>query len=85
MKSTQLIIFMMLRLRIGQEEEVLTCSSQLTLCLLIYPNGYYLSKLMTVNNCRFFLGSEKWNTFSKGKDYLDFANKLTMRMAIVNK
>ena len=32
-----------------------------------------------------FLGSEKWNTFSKGKDYLNFANKFSMKMVIVDK
>ena len=31
-----------------------------------------------------FLGSEKLNTFSKEKYYLDFANKSPMRIVIVN-
>jgi hypothetical protein len=31
------------------------------------------------------MGSEKWNIFSKGKEYLDFANKFPMRTAIVDK
>jgi hypothetical protein len=33
----------------------------------------------------FFLSSEKWNTFSEGKYYLDFANKFPMRTVIVDK
>jgi hypothetical protein len=32
-----------------------------------------------------FMASEKWNIFSKGKEYLDFANKFPMRIAIVDK
>jgi hypothetical protein len=32
-----------------------------------------------------FVGIEKWNTFSKGKDYLDFANKFPMRKVNVDK
>jgi len=44
--------------------------------------------LEQVDDCEqlsIFLDSEKWNTFSKGKDYLDFANKFPMRMIIVDK
>ena len=32
-----------------------------------------------------FLGSKKWITFSKGKDYVDFANKFPRRIVIVDK
>ncbi len=32
-----------------------------------------------------FLGSEKWNHFSKGKYYLDFRNKFSMIFFFVNK
>jgi hypothetical protein len=32
-----------------------------------------------------FLGGEKLNNFSKGKDYLDFSNKFPMRIVFVNK
>jgi hypothetical protein len=31
-----------------------------------------------------FLSSEKWDIFSKGKDYLDFAAKFPMRTVIVH-
>jgi hypothetical protein len=44
--------------------------------------------LEQVDHCErmsIFGGSEKWNTFSKGKDYLDFANEFPMRIVIVNK
>jgi hypothetical protein len=44
--------------------------------------------LEQVDDCELlsiFLGSEKWNIVSKGKDYLDFAEKFPMRIAIVNK
>jgi len=40
---------------------------------------------MTVNNCQLFGDREKWNTFTKRKDYLDFADKFPMRMVIVDK
>ena len=41
-----------------------------------------------VDDCEqlfFLMGIEKWNTFSKGKDYLDFANKFPIRIVIVDK
>jgi len=44
--------------------------------------------LKQVDDCEqlsIFLGSEKWNKFSKGKDYLDFANKFPTRKVIVYK
>jgi len=44
--------------------------------------------LEQVNDCEhlsIFIAIEKWNIFSKGKVYLDFANKFPMRTVIVDK
>ncbi len=44
--------------------------------------------LEQVDDCEhmsIFLDNEKWNNFSKGKGYLDFADKFPMRKVIVNK
>ena len=49
------------------------------------PKWILLEHVYDFEQLSVFLGSEKWNTFSNGKDYLDFANKSPMRMVIVDK
>ena len=49
------------------------------------PEWILLEQVDVCEQLSFFLGSEKWNTFSKGKDYLDLANKFPMRIVIVDK
>ena len=49
------------------------------------PEWLLLEQVDDCEQLTVFLGSETWNTFSKGKDYLDFANKFPMRMVIVDK
>ncbi len=49
------------------------------------PEWLLLEQVDDCEHLSNFLDSEKWNNFSKGKDYLDFADKLPMRKVIVNK
>ncbi len=49
------------------------------------PEWLLLEQVDDCERLSIFWGSEKWNTFSKGKYYLDFANKFPMRISIVNK
>jgi hypothetical protein len=49
------------------------------------PEWLLLEQVDDCERLSIFLGSENWNIFSKGKDYLDFANKFPMRIVIANK
>jgi hypothetical protein len=49
------------------------------------PEWLLLEQVDDCEQLSIFMGSEKWNIFSKGKEYLDFANKFPMRIAIVDK
>jgi hypothetical protein len=49
------------------------------------PEWLLLEQVDDYEELSVFQGSEKWNTFSKGKDYFDFANKFRMRKVIVDK
>jgi hypothetical protein len=49
------------------------------------PEWLLLEQVDDCEQLSIFMGSEKWNIFSKGKEYLDFANKFPMRTAIVDK
>ena len=49
------------------------------------PEWLLLEQVDDCEQLSVFLDSEKWNNFSKGEDYLDFANKFPMRKVIVNK
>ncbi len=49
------------------------------------PKWLSLEQVDDCEQLSIFLGSEKWSNFSKGKDYLDFADKSPMRFFFVNK
>ena len=49
------------------------------------PGCLLLEQIDDCEQLSIFLGSEKLNIFSNGKDYLDFANKFPMRIVIVDK
>jgi hypothetical protein len=49
------------------------------------PERLLLDQVHDCEQLSAFLDSEKWNDFSKGENYLDFANKFPMRKGIVNK
>jgi hypothetical protein len=68
----------MLKLIIGQEGDVLTCNS------FDIPEWLLLEQVDDCEELSIFLGREKWNTFSKVKDYLFFANKFPMRIFFVD-
>jgi hypothetical protein len=43
------------------------------------PEWLLLEHVDDCEQLSIFIASEKWNIFSKGKDYLDFANRFPMR------
>ena len=49
------------------------------------PEWLLLEHVDDCEQLSIFMASEKWNIFSKGKEYLDFANKFPMRSVIVDK
>ena len=49
------------------------------------PEWSLLDRVDDCEQLSIFIASEKLNIFSKGKDYLDFANKFLMRTVIVDK
>ena len=49
------------------------------------PEWLLLEQVDDCEQLSIFMASEKCNIFSKGKEYLDFANKFPMRIAIVDK
>ncbi len=48
------------------------------------PEWLLLEQADECEQLAIFLDNEKWNNFSEGKDYLDFANMFPMRKVIVN-
>ncbi len=49
------------------------------------PEWLLLEQVDDCEHLPIFLDREKWNNFSQGKDYLDFADKCPMRKVILNK
>ena len=49
------------------------------------PEWLLLEQVDDCEQLSIFIASEKWNIFTKGKDYLDFANGFPMRTVIVDK
>ena len=49
------------------------------------PELLLLEQVYDCEQLSIFIASEKWNIFSKVKEYLDFANKFPMRTVIVDK
>ncbi len=49
------------------------------------PEWLLLEQVDECEQLAICLDNEKWNNFSKGKDYLDFANMFPMKKVIVNK
>jgi len=49
------------------------------------PEMLLLEQVDDYEQFSLFSGKEKWNTFFKGKDYLDFANNIAMRMVMADK
>jgi hypothetical protein len=75
----------MLRLIIGQEKrgsylQFLTHFESFNI-----PEWLLLEQVDDSEHLSIFIASEKWNIFSKGKEYLDFANKFPMKTSIVGK
>ena len=49
------------------------------------PEWLLLEQVDDCEQLSIFIASEKLNIFSKGKEYLDFANKFPLRKVIVDK
>jgi hypothetical protein len=49
------------------------------------PEWLLLEQVDECEQLSIFLDSEKWNNFSKGDNYLDFANKFPTRKVIIDK
>ena len=49
------------------------------------PEWLLLEQVDDCEQLSIFIAREKWKFFSKGKDYLDFANKFPIRKVIVDK
>jgi hypothetical protein len=49
------------------------------------PEWLLLEQVDDCEHLSIFIASEKLNIFSKGKDYLDFANKFPIKLDIVDK
>jgi hypothetical protein len=49
------------------------------------PEWLLLEQVDDCEQLSIFIASEKWNIFSKGKEYFDFANKFPMRTVIADK
>ena len=49
------------------------------------PEWLLLEQVDVCEQLSIYIASEELNIFSKGKEYLDFANKFRMRIVIVDK